>query len=149
MHTDVLFLIGVAAIGAAHKKGISEDRREALPDVAIAVLRRLLVERPDPVCIRLELARAFFPKEEDTRAQRHFEQVLAGKPAVALNVNRFLNIMRTHKRRSVGVGAALAPDSNNSAQTKERTIVLDTPFGRLSLRHRSDDEAETGIGTLR
>ena len=148
VHADALFLIGVAAIGAAHKKGISEDRREALLDEAIAVLRRMLVDRPDLVRVRLELARAFFLKGEDGLARRHFERVLAGKPpaAVALNVNRFLNIMRARKRWSVRVGAALAPDSNVNAQTKERTIMLDTPLGRLPFNYRSDDEPETGTG---
>ena len=142
------FLIGLAALGAAHKPGISEERREALLDEAIAVLRRMLVDRPDLVRVRLELGRAFFLKEEDTLARRHFEQVLAGKPpaAVAINVGRFLSIMRARKRWSIRVGAALAPDSNISSQTRERTIVLDTPIGRLPFNYRSDDEPETGTG---
>ena len=126
----------------------SPDERDELLDKAIAEFRAMLVADPKLVRVRLELARAFFLKGEDTLARRHFEQVLAGKPpaAVALNVNRFLNIMRARKRWSVRVGAALAPDSNISAQTKERTIVLDTPFGRLPFRYQSDDEPETGTG---
>ena len=146
--SNALFLLGLAAIGAAHRPDIAEDDRDVLLDEAIAVLRRMLIRRPELVRVRLELARAFFLKGEDTLARRHFEQVLAGKPpaAVALNVNRFLNIMRARKRWSVRVGAALAPDSNISAQTKERTIVLDTPFGRLPFNYRSDDEPETGTG---
>ena len=148
VHADAPFLIGLAAIGAAHKPGISEERREALLDEAIAVLRRMLVDRPDLVRVRLELGRAFFLKEEDTLARRHFEQVLAGKPpaAVAINVGRFLSIMRARKRWSIRVGAALAPDSNISSQTRERTIVLDTPIGRRPFNYRSDDEPETGTG---
>ena len=49
----------------------------------------MLVKGPGLVRVRLELARAFFLKEEDSPATRHFEQVLAGQPpaAVALNVN--------------------------------------------------------------
>ena len=39
--------------------------------------------------------------------------------------------MRARKRWSVRVGAALAPDSNISSQSGERTILIDTPFGRL------------------
>ena len=148
VHADALFLIGLAAIGESQKKGVSGNRREALLDEAIAVLRRMLVDRPGLVRVRLELARAFFLKGEDSLARRHFERVLAGKPpaGVALNVNRFLAQIRARKRWSVRVGAALAPDSNISAQTKERTIVLDTPVGRLPFNYRSADEPETGTG---
>ena len=144
----MLFHIGVVAIAASQKKGISEERRDALLDEAIAALRRMLVDRPNLLRVRLELGRAFFLKEEDGLARRHFERVLAGQPpaAVALNVNRFLNIMRARKRWSVRVGAALAPDSNVSAQTKERTILIDTPFGRLPFVYQSEDEPETGTG---
>ena len=47
--------------------------------------------------MRLELARAFFLKEEDTLARRHFEQVLAGRPPppVVANIVRFLRTMRS------------------------------------------------------
>ena len=108
----------------------------------------MLVRRPELVRVRLELARAFFLKGEDTLARRHFEQVLAGKPpaAVALNVNRFLNIMRARNRWSLRLGVALAPDSNISARTDERTILLDTPIGRLPFTFRAADEPESGIG---
>ena len=146
--SNARFLLGLAAIGASQARGVSEEKRDALLDEAIAALRAMLVRRPELVRVRLELARAFFLKGEDRLGRRHFEQVLAGKPpaAVALNVNRFLNIMRARKRWSVRVGAALAPDSNLSAQTKERTIVLDTLLGRLPFNYRSDDEPETGTG---
>ena len=108
----------------------------------------MLVHRPGLVRVRLELARAFFFKGEDTLARRHFERVLAGKPpaAVAGRVNRFLIAMRARKRWSVRVGAALAPDSNLSARTDERTIVLNTPIGRLPFTYNSDDRPTSGIG---
>ena len=141
------FLLGLAAVGAAEKPGIDEDTRDALLDEAIAAFRAMLVRRPDLVRVRLELGRAFFLKGEDTLARRHFEQVLAGKPpaAVALNVNRFLSQIRARKRWSVRVGAALAPDSNIAATTGERTIHLDTPFGRLPFTYQGDDR-KSGIG---
>ena len=144
----VVFNIGVAAIGAARKRGISGKRRDALLDEAIAIFRAMLVHRPGLVRVRLELARAFFFKGEDTLARRHFERVLAGKPpaAVAGRVNRFLIAMRARKRWSVRVGAALAPDSNLSARTDERTIVLNTPIGRLPFTYNSDDRPTSGIG---
>ena len=144
---DVVFHIGLAAIGAADRPGVSEELREALLDKAIASFRAMLIDRPELIRVRLELARAFFLKEEDTLATRHFEQVLAGKPpaAVALNVNRFLNIMRARKRWSLRVGMALAPDSNISATTDERTIFIDA-FGQLLPFTYQGDDAESGIG---
>ena len=62
---NALFLLGVAALGASQLPGVANDRREALLDEAIAVLRRMLVDRPDLVRVRLELARAFFLKGAD------------------------------------------------------------------------------------
>ena len=144
----VLFLTGLAAIGGAQKPGASEKSKNAFLDVAIAAFRRMLVRDPGLVRVRLELARAFFLKGEDTLARRHFERVLAGKPpaAVALNVNRFLTIMRARKRWSVRVGMALAPDSNIGARSKDRTILLDTPFGRLPFTFGEENARKSGVG---
>ena len=141
------FLLGLAAVGASEAPDIGDDRRTALLDEAIAAFRAMLVADPGLVRVRLELARAFFLKGEDGLARRHFEQVLAGKPpaAVALNVNRFLNIIRGRKRWSLRLGMALAPDSNISGQTREGTILLDTQFGRLPFTWQGD-KPRSGIG---
>ena len=138
----------MAAIGASKKPDIAEAKREALLDEAIAAFRTMLIADPGLVRVRLELARAFFLKGEDRLATRHFEQVLAGKPPapVVLNVNRFLSQMRARKRWSLHLGMALAPDSNISSRSDERTIVLDTPIGRLPFTFQAEDEAESGIG---
>ena len=140
----ILFLYGLAAIEAAQKPGLSEDAREALLDEAIAAFRTMLVARPELVRVRLELARAFFLKGEDSLATRHFELVLAGKPPapVALNVNRFLNIMRARKRWSLRIGAALAPDSNIGAGSDERTIFING----LPFRRDQEELTSSGIG---
>ena len=74
----LLFLVGEAGLAAAGRKGIDDKSRTALLDAAIAALRRMLVIQPGLVRARLELARAFFLKREDTLARRHFERVLAG-----------------------------------------------------------------------
>ena len=142
------FLLGLAAIGASQQRGVSDDRRDTLLDEAIAVLRALLVRRPALVRVRLELARAFFHKEEDRLARRHFEQVLAGKPpaAVALNVNRFLNIMRARKRWSLRVGAAFLPDTNIGAGSDERIIYIDVNDQRLPFRRNQEELTTSGIG---
>ena len=142
-----LFRQGMAAVKAARRLG-EGARRDALLDRAIASFRAILVRRPGLVRVRLELARAFFHKGEDTLARRHFERVLAGKPprTVAANVNRFLGAMRARKRWTVRVGLALAPDSNLAAKTDGRTILIDTPFGRLPFTYNNDDAPTSGIG---
>ena len=138
------FLLGLAAIGAARQRGVPGARRDALLDEAIAVLRAMLVAHPELVRVRLELARAFFLKEEDGLARRHFEHVLAGKPpaAVALNVNRFLNAIRARKRWSLRVGMALAPDSNIGAASDERIIYIHG----LPFRRDAEKLTTSGIG---
>ncbi len=144
---SLLFLVGQASIAAAGRKGLDDKTRTLLLDTAIAALRRMLTRQPGLVRPRLELARAFFLKGEDTLARRHFERVLAGEPpkAVAANVNRFLGQIRARKRWTVRVGMALAPDSNIAAQTREGTILIDTQFGRLPFTY-SGDAPTSGIG---
>ena len=108
----------------------------------------MLIRRPELVRVRLELARAFFLKEEDKLARRYFEHVLAGKlpAAVALNVNRFLKIMRARKRWSLRLGAAFLPDTNVGASSDARTILLDTLFGRLPFTLDNYEAPKSGIG---
>ena len=148
IEANALFLYGLAATGASQQPDLADNERDALLDEAIAAFRTMLIADPGLVRVRLELARAFFLKGEDRLATRHFEQVLAGKPPapVVLNVNRFLSQMRARKRWSVRLGMALAPDSNISSRSDERTIVLDTPIGRLPFTYQAQDEAESGIG---
>ena len=89
--TDILFLIGLAAIEASNRKGIGVESRIAFLDEAITALRSILIDRPDLFRVRLELARAFFLKGEDALSREHFERVLAGErhPAVVTKINRF------------------------------------------------------------
>ena len=105
---DILFLIGLAAIEYAQRPDTTEAEREERLDEAIASLRAMLIERPELVRARLELARAFFLKGEDSLARGHFERVLAGKPParVAANVRRFLREIRARRRWS-GLGGRL------------------------------------------
>ena len=144
----VLFHIGVAAVGASRKPGIDGDRRDALLDEAVAAFRAMLVDRPELIRVRLELARAFFLKEEDSLARRHFEQVLAGNPpaGVALNVNRFLAQIRARKRWSLRLGMALAPDTNIGAGSDERIIYIDVGGQRLPFRRNEEELTTSGIG---
>ena len=141
------FRAGMDALNAAHAIA-DREARDAKLDEAIAHFRAILVDRPELVRVRLELARAFFMKEEDTLARRHFEQVLAGKPPepVVINITRFLRIMRARRRWEAHFGAAIAPDSNLNAASGERTILLDTPFGRLPFTRQGDFAPKSGLG---
>ena len=145
--TDVLFLVGLAAIGASQQAGAGEEgERAALLDEAVAALRAILVDRPGLVRVRLELARAFFLKGEDDLSREHFERVLAGgpPPAMAANVRRFLEAIRARRRWSGHVGAVFAPDSNlNAASGSDVIHIRGRPF-----RRDADAGARSGVGVI-
>lgn len=141
---EALFLYGLAAVGAAERPGLEDGERDTLLDEAIAAFHAMLIEQPSLVRVRLELARAFFLKGEDSLARRHFEQVLAGNPpaAVATNVRRFLMQIRARRRWSLNLGFALAPDSNIGSGSEERIIyIFDLPF-----RRDADELTTSGVG---
>ena len=127
---------------------LRDEAREAKLDEAITAFRAILVARPELVRVRLELARAFFLKEEDTLARRHFEQVLAGglPPTVAANVQRFLRTIRARRRWEARFGVALAPDSNLNTASGTRRIWLDTPFGRFPFTREEGTAPRSGVG---
>ena len=142
--TDILFLTGLAAIEASRKPGVSEEARYTLLDEAIAALRTMLIDRPGLVRVRLELARAFFLKGEDSLARGHFERVLAGKPLapVVANVQRFLAEIRVRRRWTMYLGAAMSPDSNIGGASDEQIIYInDLPF-----RRDAEELTTSGIG---
>ena len=145
---NALFLYGLAGTGASQQPGVSEAEREALLDEAITAFRNLLIDRPELVRVRLELARAFFLKREDALARRHFEQVLAGNlpPPVVANVQRFLAAIRARKRWSVYFGAALAPDSNIGAASDERFIEIHIGGVPLPFRRDQEELTTSGVG---
>ena len=88
--TDVQFLLGLAAMRWSQEPDVEEEKRLALLDEAIAAFRSILIHRPDLVRVRLELALAFYLKEEDALARGHFDRVLVGQPPEVLvaNINR-------------------------------------------------------------
>ena len=144
VEANVLFLIGLAATGASQQPDLADDEREALLDEAIATLHTMLIDRPGLVRVRLELARAFFLKGEDSLARRHFERVLAGKPVapVVANVQRFLAEIRARRRWTMYLGAAMSPDSNIGGASDEQIIYInDLPF-----RRDAEELTTSGIG---
>ena len=142
-----LFRIGMTAMAEAEQADSDKARRD-LYDKAIAAFRAILINRPELVRVRLELALGFFLKGQDGLARRHFELVLAGgvPPAVAANIRRFLEIMRARKRWSGYFGVAFAPDSNLNAASESEIIYIDTAFGRLPFTRQGDFGARSGLG---
>ena len=142
---ELLFLTGLASIGAAERRE-DGDERDALLDEAIDVLRAILRDRPDLVRVRLELARAFFLEGEDDLARDAFERVLAGRPepAVVANINRFLARIRARRRWSSYFGASIAEDSNIGAQSDSEFIYI---FG-LPFRRSEDSRTTSGTGVV-
>ena len=145
--TTTLFLTGMMALTEAEQVDDEAARRE-LYDEAIEAFRAILVNRPELVRVRLELARTFFLKGQDGLARRHFEAVLAGgvPPPVALNVRQFLAAMRARKRWTGYFGAAVAPDSNLNAASETEIVYLDTVFGRLPFERQGDIGVRSGLG---
>ena len=134
----------LAATGASQQPDLADDEREALLDEAIASLHTMLIDRPGLVRVRLELARAFFLKGEDSLARGHFERVLAGKPVapVVANVQRFLAEIRARRRWTMYLGAAVSPDSNIGGASDEQIIYInDLPF-----RRDAEELTTSGIG---
>ena len=141
---DLLFLFGLAAMGASQQPGLEEEDREALLDGAIAAFREMLIDRPGLVRVHLELGRAFFLKGEDDLARRHFEWVLAGNPPqpVVANVSRFLAVIQARRRWSFNLGASIAPDTNIGGGSDERTIYV---FG-LPFQRDAEELTTSGVG---
>ena len=145
--TANLFAAAMAVLAAAEQTE-NEQARQGLYDEAIAALRRILINHPELIRVRLELARVFFLRGQDGLARRHFELVLAGgvPPPVAANIRLFLNVMRARKRWTGYFGAAFAPDSNLNAASESEIIYIDTAFGRLPFQREGDFGARSGLG---
>ena len=148
-HANIRFLLGVAAIEASRMPGVSEAVRNALLVEAISTLHAMLAERPELVRVRLELARAFFYKGEDSLARGHFRRVLAGDvpDAVKANVQRFLVQIRARRRWTMYMGMALLPDSNIGGGTDEEVIYIDFNGVELPFDFTpEEDQMASGVG---
>ena len=142
-----MFRAGMEAVTAAQRTS-EPQARETLLDEAIANFHAILVRRPNLVRVHLEIARAFFLKREDGLARKHFEQVLAGKPpaVVAANIQRFLDRIRARRRWQAWFGLGIAQDSNLNTASENRTIWLDTPFGRFPFLRDEESTPKSGYG---
>ena len=145
--TARLFELGLTALEIAERTDSDAARRD-LYDKAIAAFRAILINQPNLVRVRLELARTFFLNGQDGLARRHFEAVLAGGVPlpVAANIYHFLNIMQARKRLTGYFGLAFAPDSNLNAASESEIVYIDTVFGRLPFQREGDFGAQSGFG---
>lgn len=141
---DLVFLKGLAALESSRAGEVPEGDREALLDEAIASFHAMLIHQPGLVRVRLELARAFYYKRDDSLSREHFERVLAGNPpaAVVANVRRFLSRIRARRRWNLHLGFALAPDTNIGGASNERTLYI---FGR-PFRRDAESLTTSGVG---
>ena len=147
--TDVRFLIGLTSSRWSQDPQLSDEQRLALLDQSIGAFRSILIHRPELVRVRLELALAFYLKQDDQLAQEHFERVLVGRPPANLvaNVNRFLNVMRGRRRWRGYFGFSLAPDTNiNAASDAEFIYINGLPFRRGAQGRASSDIGVVGWG---
>ena len=99
--------------------------------------------------MRLELALAFYLKEEDAAGPRPFRAGPGGKPPEALvaNINRFLNVMRARRRWRGYFGFSVAPDTNINAASDAQFIYINgLPFRRGAQGRASSDIGMVGWG---
>ena len=148
-NTNLRFLHGLAAVEASRMAGVVEADRIALLDEAVALLHATLVDEPGLVRVRLELARAFFYKEEDSLARSHFERVLAGDvpDSVKANVQRFLTQIRARRRWTMYMGMAFLPDTNIGSGTEEDVLYLN--FAGIELPTDftpAEEQVTSGVG---
>ncbi|MCE2450315.1 MAG: DUF560 domain-containing protein [Candidatus Latescibacteria bacterium] len=148
--TDVRFLLGLAASRGSQTTGLEDEIRLALLDEAIAAFRSILIRQPGLVRVRLELALAFYLKENDQLAREHFERALVGKPPEALvaNINRFLTVMRARRRWQGYFGFSIAPDTNINAASDADVIYINVNGQSLPFSRGAQGRVSSGIGIV-
>lgn len=129
---QVQFLLGLLAIN-------DKDYEEA-----IRRYRKILVNDPKAVRVRLEMGRAFYLEGRYAEAERQFLYARAGHlpKEVLANVDRFLGAIRQRKTFSYGFALALVPDSNlNAGPATDAVTLYGLPF-QLS----PNAKANSGVG---
>jgi hypothetical protein len=131
--TDALFLMGEIA-----------SRQRKFAD-AITYYRRIVVDHPNLVRVRLDLARALYETEDDDAAEYNFHLALAQgdlPKTVIDNVERYLSIIRSRRHFVYSVNFGIAPDTNiNRATASDHVTLFGLPF-KLS----QDARQQSGIG---
>lgn len=133
-----------SSVEALFLMGQIETRQGKFAD-AIPYYRRIIVDHPNTVRVRLDLARALFETHEDDAAEYNFHLALAQgdlPPTVIDNVERYLAIIRSRKHFVYNLNFGIAPDSNlNKATAADHVTLFGLPFA-LSPQARQ----QSGIG---
>jgi outer membrane protein len=131
--TEALFLMGEV------------NSRQHKYAEAIPYYRKILVDHPNVVRVRLDLARALFETGEDDAAEYNFHLALAAgdlPDTVIDNVERYLAIIRSRQHFVYDLNFGIAPDSNlNKATANDHVTLFGLPFA-LS----PDARQKSGIG---
>ena len=121
------FYFGVAAVNA----GKASD--------GVLALERYLLNFPDNLAARLELARGYYLLGDDGRARDEFEAILAGKPAadIARVVREYLDALSARESRhkttfGFSIELAAGNDSNVQSGVSDPNITLPI-FGDITL----------------
>lgn len=132
--TEALFLMGTCD---------SEQKKFA---DALPYYRKILVDHPDLVRVRLDLARAEFETGDDEGADYNFRLALAepGLPdTVVDNIGHYLAAIQSRKHYSYDVNVSVAPDSNiNAAAASDHVTIFGLPF---TLNQNSVQKSGVGI----
>lgn len=130
------FYYGVAAI------------EDGAVNEGIFALERVLIAQPGADRARLELARGYFIREDDRRARRAFETVLAHDPPadVAARIDRYLlAIQRRADRYETAVSGFMelggGHDSNANSATADDSV--DTVLGPVDLNSDSQETSDS------
>ena len=142
-HSDQLgdpafdFYFGVAAINAGHA------------GEGVLALERYLLNFPQNVDARLELARGYFVLGEYARAREEFEAVsrLNPPPAVQAGIDRFLDAIRSRESRfrttaNLFLEVGLGYDSNINGGVGSANIVLPA-FGLVTVTQAGVEQGGT------
>ena len=131
--TEALFLMGEMS-----------SRQGKFAD-AIPYYRKIIVDHPSLVRVRLDLARALFETGADDSAEYNFHLALAEGDlphTVIDNVERYLAIIRSRRHFVYSVNFGIAPDTNlNKATAADHVTLFGLPFA-LS----PDARKQSGVG---
>ena len=134
--TEALFLMGTCD---------SDQHKFA---AAIPYYRRILVDRPDLVRVRLDLARAEFETGDDEGADYNFRLALAqpGIPDTVVDtIGHYLAAIQSRKHYTYNVNLSVAPDSNiNAAAASNHVTIFGLPF---TLSQNSVQKSGVGVVT--
>lgn len=133
--TDALFLMG------------ESDSEQGKYAEAIPYYRKILVDHPELIRVRLDLARAEFETGQDEAADYNFRLALAEEnlpDTVVDNIGHYLSAIQSRKAFTYSANLSVAPDSNMNAAAASSEVTL---FG-LPFELSENAMQKSGIGVV-